>query len=117
MGWLHRLLHPHCEHCIEQQRCDACEVLREELAIAHRVNQSLLDKLTAMDKPVANDSEDGEAKPVLPKVVPWSVRRAELEREDMLKADRLKADELIEEFSIDSGDDIEKLEKEVGLNA
>lgn len=109
--WIHHMLDPHCEECIEMQieqaRCRTCEVLKTELENAHALNRELLDSLT--DKKVEEPIQTPE-EPLAPKFVPWTVKRQMLERENR------KANQLRKEFEKSLNEtEIDDLEKEMDI--
>ncbi len=86
--------------------CQTCEVLRTQLDESNRERRELLHKLLTKDQaePVAEKEE--EYVPIQPQFVPWRVRQQMLEAEDRKKAELLKR----------NSEDIEKLEKELGVS-
>lgn len=106
INWLHHLLDPHCKQCMEENEeakiCASCEVLKQELAIAHQSYRELLNKLTER-APEAVHSEP----PLMtkPRFVPWKVRQQILEKEDRIKAQAMK----------NAGKPTEELEKELDV--
>lgn len=100
----------------EVRRCESCETLREQLAIANGDRERLLKAILDANKPVAAVSEpethSETIAPILPKNVPWRVRREMLENEDRAKAEILRKKELeIKEATKST----EELEKELGI--
>jgi hypothetical protein len=85
--------------------CETCEVLKQELALAHNRNEKLLNSI--ITKPEVPVEQGDTPQAIMPKYVPWSIKRMELE-----KADRLKAEELRRNFA---KTEVEDLEKEVLL--
>ena len=88
MNWLHRLFNPHCPHCfdldLENKHCATCQVLQMELASVKQERDKLLNKLIfPTTEPVKYDED---LKPIMPKAVPWNVRRQMLEAEDRERA-------------------------------
>lgn len=85
--FLHQLLNPHCEHCAAEKEavkvCASCEVLKQELAIAHQNYRELLNRMTERAPEV-----EATLPPQItrPKFIPWKVKREILEKEDRVKA-------------------------------
>lgn len=80
--------------------CETCEVLKMELALAHNQNEKLLNSIIQVPEKVSDTSIQ---MPLMPKHIPWAVKKQELER-----ADRLKAQELREAFTKTETEDLEK---------
>jgi hypothetical protein len=110
-NWFHRFFNPHCPHClnetIESRICASCEVLRAEVARLRADNERLLSRV--LEKPeVIKDREIAPApQAVLPKSIPWAVRRQMLEAEDREKAKLIR--------NAAKPDSVEDLEKEMGI--
>ena len=85
--------------------CNTCEVLKMELALAHNQNEKLLNSIIRPEPTPIVETETPRA--IMPKHVPWHIKRAELE-----KADRQQAERLRENFT---KTEVEDLEKEVLL--
>ena len=106
MNWLHRLFNPHCPHCydkeLEDSHCPTCQVLQMELASVKQERDKLLNRILT-PTPEPQVKYDEELKPIMPKAVPWNVRRQMLEAEDRHKARLMN----------DAPKSIEELEKEV----
>lgn len=87
--WLHHLLQPHCEHCIELARearvCNSCESLKLYIARLELEKDRLLNEVLHKPEPIAA-VEETELKPILPRYVPFRVRQQELEANDRKKA-------------------------------
>ena len=120
MTWLHRLLHPHCTECIEERReahhCESCDTLTRQLEIVQAEKNQLLNNILHPSQPEMREVELPQ--PILPKNVPWNVRRQQLETRDKEKADALKlaverAKEIKSTMAKSSTDD---LEKELGVD-
>ena len=116
-AWLHHILDPHCEEC---NRCQTCEVLKEQLAAERILNKTLLDKLTQEDVRV-----EQQVPPVppsaMPRQIPWRVQRQMLEADDrkaaalkLQKEQELKHIPVVGPNTIDSVE-IDELEKEIGI--
>ena len=90
-NWFHRLFNPHCPHCYEEQlersHCNTCQVLQLELASVKQERDKLLQRILnpPTESTMSKDDID-ELKPILPKAIPWNVRRQMLEAEDREKA-------------------------------
>lgn len=85
----------------EAAPCETCEVLKMELALAHSQNTKLLDSIIHIPDKTADSQFIPEA--ILPKHIPWRVKREELER-----ADRLQAQALREHFTKVETTELEK---------
>lgn len=114
MNWLHKLFHPHCEHCLleeqESKHCRTCEVLEMELAHLRGANQDLLLRLLNPIKQTEPEVLDTRnLKPIMPqgRELPWRVKQQMLEREDR---DRAQKEKLAGRPDI-----VEKLESELGV--
>lgn len=91
---------------LEPVSCGTCEVLANQLAASERERRELLQKLLEKDKPEPRlENEEKELKPITPAFIPWRQRQQMLEAEDRKQAQLLK----------DRTEEIEKLEKEVGV--
>ncbi len=113
--FFHELRNPHCEHCREELMTDpVVEELKVELAALRyerdRLLKYILDTPQSVvpNVPIQEESEE-EPKPILPKLVPWNVRRQMLEAEDRQKATLLKQNIKEQEKAI------EELEKNLGI--
>ncbi len=108
-NWFHRLMNPHCPHCMEERDkeferrrllhteekqeleddavCPSCETLRRQLEIANHQNEALLSRL--LEKPSVPERTEP---PVItkPKMMSWNVRRQMLEAEDRHRANLLR---------------------------
>lgn len=95
LNWLHRLLHPHCEHCDrhdyeirelelaklrEEVRCETCEVLKIENERLRQENNRLLNRLIEPKEQTypAAESFSNQRIPTITHV-PFSQKRRELE--------------------------------------
>lgn len=86
MNWLRKLLDVPIP---EYPKCDTCEALRSEIEHLRYQNQQFMNNLLV--KPAEPTPKD----PIpisRPKVLPWNMRKAILEREDREKAERLRAE-------------------------
>lgn len=85
--WLHHILNPHCAECNHNP---LVEELKEQLALARRENERLLEhiiqpKVIEKEVPIQRAQE-----PIKPRHIPWEVRRQMLEERDRLTAEALK---------------------------
>lgn len=145
-NWIHHLLDPHCEHCLDIDRqkreidraftiCESCETLKHQLEIANQVNMQLVDKITHIPaEPKVIESEE-RPRAVGKRFIPHAVRREMMLREDqntaVLMANKLKemknagvnTDKVVSivtptsEVSEEELKEINELEKEMGLAA
>ena len=117
MGWLHRFLRPHCEHCreIERERnqCASCDTLKEQLGVMTRERDRLLNKLIDTPEPVAPEVPQ-EIEPIVPKTIPWGARKVQLEYADREKAAALKL-QLNKDKEL-KNQTTEELEEELGVS-
>jgi hypothetical protein len=100
---------------LDPRHCEACEILRAQLEQSSRERLDLLNRLLDKDKvepPTVTSVEEYE--PIKPQFIPWRVRQQMFEAEDR-KAAQLMRDKIKEMKEVDPS--IERLEKEVGLNA
>jgi hypothetical protein len=89
-----------------EKPCEACEVLKESLSVERQFNKVLLQKLLDKDKlEPLSEVRTEEIKPVMPQFVPWRVRQQMFEAEDRKKAQLMR----------ESAENVEKLEKELGI--
>lgn len=91
MKWLHRLLNPHCIHCIEELRenriCNSCETLRNQLADSNAERIRLFELIIKKETPDNQSVPYTEPlKPTTSRFTPWSTRKQILETEDKEKA-------------------------------
>jgi hypothetical protein len=116
MGWLHRFLHPHCQHCIDARACQSCDVLKIELERTCRERDKLLDTILNKDKPQPRP-ELTNIQPVT-RQVPWHIKRQQLEQADREEAAKLRAaeDGKTEQLLTDKQKEVESLEKELGVS-
>lgn len=92
---------------VEPRACLVCEVLREQLAISEKERRELLQRALAPPSIPTEPEIQEEFKPIMPKFIPWNVRR------QMLEADDRKAAQLMKE----KAKEIAELEKELGVAA
>lgn len=107
---IHHLLNPHCVACGEEERirserkeeqkiCQNCEYLKLQLEKIQELNKELIDKLT--NKPETPVIEQPKTEPIVPRFIPWRVRRQMLEAEDRVKAQKEReAAEALEQAGI-----------------
>ena len=111
MAWLHRALNPHCPDCIlerqENNICRSCETLQMEIERLRQENNKLLEYILEKPKEFISPIDEGQ-KVVLPRSIPWNVRKQMLENEDREKAKLMKRQQEM--------NPIEKLEQELGVN-
>lgn len=111
--WLHHLFNPHCSECRDELEesmiCNSCEVLKLQISRLERENERLLNRI--LEKPSAEEKPvDIEGlKPVLPKMIPWRIRKQMLEEEDRVKAKLMRQSEEVNKQST------EELEKELKI--
>jgi hypothetical protein len=87
-NWFHRFFNPHCQHCAEleyESACASCEVLKEEVNTLRRQNDTLLNRILEVPR-IEERTVAPAPQTVLPKMVPWAVKRQMLEAEDREKA-------------------------------
>lgn len=92
---------------LDPRHCETCEVLRSMLDESNKERKDLLARLLDKDKVEPPPTPIEEFKPVGQSFVPWRVRQQMLEQEDRKQAELLRR----------SAQDIEKLEKELEVNA
>jgi len=106
--FFHELFTPHCIECRDvaqdERVCLSCETLRQQLEIVNYEKRELLNKLIREpEAPIQPDFSQ-----MKPRMIPWNVRRQELEAEDRKRA------QLIREKEKELG--INELEKEIGVS-
>jgi hypothetical protein len=92
---------------LDPRRCEACEILREQLTKSERERSELLHRLLDKDKSEPPPATQEEYKPITPQFTPWRVKQQMLEAEDRKKAQLMR----------DKAKEIEELEKELGVDA
>lgn len=133
LNWLHRLLHPHCEHCIAEEkraheekielerelsRCKTCDTLRIQLEHEQREKERLLEVILTLNSPnkIESTTEPMVYKPITTtRYSNFREKRRELESQDKIeyeKLEKLKKDELASEKVTG----IEELESRLGIN-
>jgi len=90
---------------LSDEPCEACEILRDQLHKSEVERRELLQRLLDKDKPEPLVKETDAPVPIQPSYTPWRVRQQMLEAEDRQKAKLMR----------DRVQEIEKLEKEVGI--
>ncbi len=102
MGWIHRLIRPHCPECREEREaekhCLSCETLRETLSHALWREKELMSKLF----PIEIEPEKVVEQPIQPKTVPWRVKQQLLEEEDRERARNMRKTEELEREVLNS---------------
>ncbi len=94
MNWFHRLLNPHCQHCIELDEdnfqkskfCNTCESLKNENAFLRDQVKTLMDSILHPSVPIEAVVNTEDIKPLNNPRKPFSVIRNVLESADRLKA-------------------------------
>jgi hypothetical protein len=113
MNWLHRLLNPHCEHCLKElelnQHCKTCDVLQYEVERLRAENERLLSRVLHIPEREPERLVAPEPQALRPGAMTWAVRRQMLEAEDREKAKLINK-------APQPDDTINKLEEEL-LNA
>lgn len=91
---------------LEELPCKSCEVLQRQLEIVNFEKKQLLETILEGNKPKIETVTIAPSEPIKPRNVSWAVKRQMLEQEDRKRAilEREKQEE------------IEKLEKEVGIS-
>jgi len=98
-NWIHRLLNPHCEHCLRERElereerkenkiCESCETLKKQLEIANHNNDRLMARLLDKPEPIVNQAPVEISRP---KTIPWRVKQQMLEAEDRQRAIALRS--------------------------
>lgn len=91
----------------EDKPCESCETLKMQLSIANDDKARLLDRLLQKPEPEAR-IDTTELKPIIPRHVPFAVRKQMLEAEDrerarlMRDAPKITVDDLEKELDIAS---------------
>lgn len=96
---------------LDDDICQSCETLKSQLEIVNYEKKQMLETILSFTKPIVEEkpAQVREIHPIMPKAVPWSIKRQMLEEEDRKRAQilRQKAEEI---------KPTEQLEKEVGLS-
>lgn len=91
MNFFHKLFNPHCALCHEDS---IVEVLKAQLATANHEKEQLLRFVLNSRQDISNPPSEANTNPepeaILPKYIPWNVRREALESEDRKKAQILR---------------------------
>jgi len=66
--------------------CRSCELLSEQLEYERAQNKEMLETLTSLLKPVPIINQIQESRPLSPRGITFTKRRAELEKQDREKA-------------------------------
>jgi len=121
--WLHHLLNPHCEHCLEQARdaqiCQSCEILKIQLEIVNYDKKRLLEIILSSNQPKSEPVQEQVIhEPIRPGHTPWAVKKEMLESADRKQAELMReyqktVDEL--KKNIEPDPEIEALEEELGV--
>lgn len=119
LKWIHKLLNPHCPHCIEEielsNHCETCEVLKLELSHLRSERDILLNRLLNNNEQPNQGQEESNFKDMQllrPGHIPWRVRQQALEREDRSKA-RILEEQKRELSNMSKGDMEKTIEKGV----
>jgi len=130
MMWLHKLLNPHCQHCLEQEekqyerdRDDPLiEHLREEIARLQIDNDKLINRLMELTQPkppeIERTREDTKGPQLVRPVThrSWRVRQQMLEEQDRATARQLaEKKKEMSESQTQGPLTIEKIEQELGV--
>ena len=92
---------------LENLPCESCETLKAQLEIANYEKKQMLETILSFTKPVVEiKTETRDIEPIIPKTVPWAVKRRMIEAEDRRTA-QLKREKEVE---------IAELEKELGVS-
>jgi hypothetical protein len=107
MNFFHKLLNPHCPHCISERNV-TIDMLKMELEKTQRLNEQLMARI--LEKPEVKIEEpakiEGSARVGKP-IMSWTARRQILEAESREAARKLS--EKQQELSV------EDIEKELGV--
>lgn len=120
-NWIHRLFNPHCPHCEVEAVNETVEILKHQLELANVEKAKLLQTVIDLTHPIVNEvkSDAPEPLPLLPKYMPFSVRRQLLEQEDKVKAqvlaERKKEEDQLRASKQSIGESIKDLESELGI--
>lgn len=85
-----------------EKECRTCEALRESLFHERALNRELLNKLLNTNIPDELTMQKQES--IVPRLMPWSVRRAQLEKESRILAEKLETAKLEKEMKLDIPD-------------
>ena len=124
MLWFHRLLNPHCEHCIEMERakreCISCDILKQEVARLQIENDRLLNIVLKNAEPKHEEIRDINSDDLKPighsNFRSWNVRRQMLEESDRKAAQIRQEKERELKLNPEHRDlTINEIEKELGV--
>jgi hypothetical protein len=93
------------------ESCKSCETLKEQLKIMQEQNKDLLYTLIDRSKPEVRPLNIEKMEPIKPKHIPWSVTQKSLERKD-----REQFNEQLKRNNPGIADEVDKLEKELGVS-
>lgn len=114
--FFHELFNPHCEHCsnerIDSSFCQSCENLKMQLSVYQQQNDKLINRLLTPINESSPPAEIRESKPLQTKMVPWNVKRQQLEAESRELARSLKSAATPDKPASAA---IKELEKELGV--
>lgn len=124
INFFHKLLNPHCPHCMESERenrvCASCEVLKLENARLVRLNNELLHKLLNPTTSIENEVEEPkELKPVYhTRFGSWRVKQQLLQDNDRKNAQILKERQKeIDALKAETKTlNVEEIERELGVS-
>ncbi len=100
----------------QYEPCKSCEVLRNQLEIENHKNELLQSTLLDLVKPKVFESSSIPVEPIKPKVVPWHIKKRELEDQSRIEAKLQKeyTERLEKELEISNAD---KVEETMGIDA
>lgn len=112
--FFHHLFNPHCKDCLDNERCESCDTLRDQLVIERANNERLLRALLEPKDIEREVVDTKEYKPVhnLPT---WDQTRRRLEAESRAKAEQIRAAERDARAAAPADKEIEQLEKKLGV--
>lgn len=117
LKFFHHLLNPHCPECAaereEKKVCNSCDILKLELARLQLERDKLLDRILEKPVTVERTIAPEPSTRILPKALPWAVRRQMLEAEDRERA------RLMKQAEKDNAPhaDVKELERELDIAA
>jgi hypothetical protein len=88
--------------------CQSCETLKQQLEFQNQLIRELSNPIPI---PVEVNTEKFE--PIKPKFIPWSVRRAQLQKEDRTLAEKLKKEKEAEITADDLDKELEEIQNAV----
>lgn len=117
--WIHHILEPHCEHCLDEREtnriCQSCETLKSQLTSANYREEQLLARILELTNPVKPEPRQIEVPQELkPRNVSWQVRRQMLEENDRAQA-KVIAENRKQVSDIKAKVSVQELEKELGV--